>query len=180
MGAGRDRGGDRATTRRPTGQTCYTVPEAAEVLGITAEAVRSRIKRGMLPTDREAGAVFVVLEADRATDQARQGVDQSTDRAAGQDPREELVEELRDRIIYLDRQLDPPTEELREHWRLLAAVLERISPQLEAAEAPVSSGPGDTPQDRTGGQQAATEGREGGMEEGRRRSWWREFFGFGE
>jgi hypothetical protein len=63
MGAGRDRDGDRATT----GQTCYAVPEAAEVLGIIAESVRSRIKRETLPTDREAGAVFVVLEAERAS-----------------------------------------------------------------------------------------------------------------
>jgi hypothetical protein len=180
MGAGRDRGGDRATTGRPTGQTRYTVPVAADLLGITGEGVRSRIKRGTLPTDREAGAVFVVLEANRATDQVRQGVDQSTDRAAGQDPREKLVEELRDRITYLDVQLDARTEELREHRWLLAAALERIPPQLEAAEAPVSSGPDDTPLDRTGGQQAATEGREGGPEEGRRRSWWRASFGFGE
>jgi hypothetical protein len=42
MVAGRDTGGDRATT----GRTRYTVPGAAEFLGITAEAFRSHIIRG--------------------------------------------------------------------------------------------------------------------------------------
>lgn len=173
MGAGHD----RATT----GRSRYTESEAAEILGIAAEAVRSRIKRGRLPADREAGAVFVVLETDKATDQAGQGVNQSTDRAAGQDPYEKLVEEFRDRTNSLERQLDARTEELREHRRLPATALERLSPQLETPEAPVSSGPGGvTLQDRTIGQQAATEGPEGGPEGGRRRSWRREFCGFGE
>ena len=61
---------------------------------LEAEAVRSRIKRETLPTDREAGAVFVVLEADKR---------RSVDRPASQDPRDELLEEQRDRINYLNR-----------------------------------------------------------------------------
>lgn len=65
--------------------------------------------------------------------------------------------------------------------RLLAAAFERIPPQPEAAEAPVSSRPrGGTPQDRTGGQQASTEERKGEPEEERQRSWQRMFSGFGE
>ena len=39
-----------------------TVAEAAEVLGISAEAVRGRIRRGTLPVEREGGTVYVLLD----------------------------------------------------------------------------------------------------------------------
>jgi excisionase family DNA binding protein len=43
-----------------------TIAEAAEALGITAEAVRKRIARGTLPTVKEGGAVYILLsDADR-------------------------------------------------------------------------------------------------------------------
>src|SRR5215208_3393279 len=38
-----------------------TVAQAAASLGITEGAVRSRIKRGTLPTTKEGGTVFVLL-----------------------------------------------------------------------------------------------------------------------
>ena len=45
-----------------------TVPEAAEVLGVTVDAVRGRIRRGTLDSERESGTVYVwvdLAEADR-------------------------------------------------------------------------------------------------------------------
>jgi len=39
-----------------------TVAEAAELLGIRAEPVRARIRRGTLPVEREGGTVYVLLE----------------------------------------------------------------------------------------------------------------------
>jgi len=47
-----------------------TVAQAATALGITEGAVRSRIKRGTLPTTKEGGAVFVLWGS--GTSQANQ------------------------------------------------------------------------------------------------------------
>ena len=50
-------GNDRTPPVRRT-----TVAEAARLLGISAEAVRGRIRRGTLPVEREEGTVYVLLE----------------------------------------------------------------------------------------------------------------------
>src|SRR5215207_377531 len=47
------------TTRRAT------VSEAADIIGISAEAVRMRIRRGTLPSERHEGTVYVILDTDR-------------------------------------------------------------------------------------------------------------------
>src|SRR5215211_5088853 len=105
-----------------------SVPEAAEVLGITADAVRSRIKRGTLPNVREAGRVFVVVEgADRPTAQA-----QPTNRP-GEDRH---YQEMQARITYLEHQVEEEREARRRADTLLARLMDRM-PELEApAEAP--------------------------------------------
>jgi hypothetical protein len=105
-----------------------TVPEAAEALGITADAVRSRIKRGTVPTVREGGRVFVVLgAADRPTAQAK---------PADQTGEERLYREMQERIRYLERQVEEERESRRRADTLLAQLMQRI-PELEApAEAP--------------------------------------------
>ncbi len=56
---------DRATseTTEHTTKLRATVGEAAELLGITAEAVRSRIKRKTLKSTKEGSTVYVLLEA---------------------------------------------------------------------------------------------------------------------
>ena len=90
---GRDRarsGGDRAATERRRA----TVPEAAELLGISVEAVRSRIKRGTLESANDSGRTYVLLDAA----QIRPVSDQALDR--------ELIDELRDRVRSLERRLD--------------------------------------------------------------------------
>jgi hypothetical protein len=58
--------GDRTPPVRRT-----TVVEAAEILGISAEAVRGRIRRGTLLVERQGGTVYVLLDTpadDRTTD----------------------------------------------------------------------------------------------------------------
>jgi hypothetical protein len=84
-----------------------------------------------------------------------------------------LVEELRDRIHYLERQVE---EERNARYRadeLVARLMDRV--QLEAA-----------PQEATGGAETAKEEREradpwpatGGTQEGaERRPWWERWFG---
>jgi excisionase family DNA binding protein len=106
-------GGDQAATDPATGRR-LTVAEAAEVLGISGDAVRSRIKRGTLPTVREGGRVLVVMgDTDRPTDQA-----QPTNR-----PGEDLLyQEMQARIRYLEQQV----EEEREAHRRADTLLTRL------------------------------------------------------
>ena len=123
---------DQGATDQTTGRR-LTVSEAAEALGISGDAVRSRIKRGTLPTVREGGRVFVVVGAtDRPTAQA-----QPTARAG----EERLYQEMSERISYLERQVEEEREARRRADTLLAQLMQRI-PELEApseAEARESS-----------------------------------------
>jgi hypothetical protein len=110
-------GEDRTPPKRRT-----TVAEAAEVLGISAEAVRGRIRRGTLPVDRESGSVYVLLDytsEDRTTaDQPRTTGDQPDDRT------DLLIAELQDRVRSLE-------EANRENRRIIVALTSRI-PAIEA------------------------------------------------
>jgi hypothetical protein len=60
--------------------TSRGVPEAAAALGVTVDAIRSRIKRSTIAHVREGGRVYVLLD----TDQARPGHDQGADQHTGQ------------------------------------------------------------------------------------------------
>jgi hypothetical protein len=146
--------GDKAETGRR-----LTVPEAAAELGTTSEGVRSRIKRGTLRTARESGRVWVILD----TDQPRPGGASTGDRAAD---RAELVDELRERVAFLERELETRTEENRRKDHLLAAALERI-PAIEAPESPET--PAESAPNTTGGPEAETPAEP--------RPWWRRVFG---
>jgi hypothetical protein len=146
--------GDKAETGRR-----LTVPEAAAELGTTSEGVRSRIKRGTLRTERESGRVWVILD----TDQPRPGGAPTGGRAAD---RAELVDELRERVAFLERELETRTEENRRKDHLLAAALERI-PAIEAPESPET--PAESAPNTTGGPEAETPAEP--------RSWWRRVFG---
>jgi chromosome segregation ATPase len=99
-----------------------TVSEAAEILGISAEAVRGRIRRGTLRVEREGGRVYVLLEKapeDRTTaDQSRTTDDRPGDRT------DLLIAELQDRVRSLE-------EANRENRRIIAALTSRI-PAIEA------------------------------------------------
>jgi hypothetical protein len=108
---------DRTPPKRRT-----TVAETAEILGISAEAVRGRIRRKTLPVEREGGAVYVLLEGEpqrRTTaDQSRTTADQPDDRT------DTLIAELQDRVRSLE-------EANRENRRIIAALTSRI-PAIEA------------------------------------------------
>jgi len=62
----------RGTKRR------LSVPEAAEALGVTVDAIRSRIKRGTIEHVREGGRVYVLP----GTDEYGTGHDQGTAQGA--------------------------------------------------------------------------------------------------
>ncbi len=144
-----ERDHDRDQHGQPTGQPetgrRVTVREAAVELGISVEAVRNRIKRGTLrsvkePGKKESASVYVILDGDHArTDQPTAGRDQPTDQpGAGRDqPRPDdqpaaLVEELRDRIAYLERQVVEEREARRRADTLMARLMDRV-PELPAA-----------------------------------------------
>ena len=156
-------GEDRSTFERRQDRRRVTVAEASEILGITAEAVRTRIKRGKLdsvkePPDR-TGTVYVLLQTDQTrpnVDPTPQGQDQTIDQT-------ELVETLREQVAYLqgviavrDQELALRAEEIRrrdtalEREQQLAAMfadrlqaLEAPTSSSEARESDVSSGPTD-------------------------------------
>ncbi len=156
-----------------------TVAQAAASLGITEGAVRSRIKRGTLPTVKEGGSVYVVLvDGTPPTDQPPH-TDEPTGEPFDQPQTSELlVESLREQVEYLRGQLDQEREAGRRKDHLLAAALERI-PAIESPEdAPA---PPDSP---VRGAEEADRGQTPQQDppasEGRTtpRSWWRRFFGF--
>ena len=151
-----------------------TVAQAAAALGITEGAVRSRIKRGTLPTVKEGGTVYVLLGG--GTSQANQSTNSGVpgDQSA-------LIGALRDQIEDLRRERDEWREQSRITDRLLSAAMERIPPQLEAPpearESPESSGPAGGPgevweeldTERARREMAETTMHEGMDEERRRR-----------
>ncbi len=130
--------------------------EAAQELGVTREAVRRRAKRGTLESERgDDGRLYVWVH----TDHHAEDDDGHEDR-----DRDELVEELRDRVRYLE-------EESRRKDHLLAAALERIPPALEAPSEPRGS-PTEADGDPTG-----TPPPEPHKPTSQRSSWWRRMFG---
>lgn len=114
---------DQPTTRRRT-----SVREAAEVLGITVEAVRGRIKRNTIPHGKaEDGGVYVWLETDQGGDQPQPDGAQGDDRTSGNPP---LVKALRAEVAFMREEMqrrdERHAEEIRRRDHLLAAALERI------------------------------------------------------
>jgi hypothetical protein len=125
-----------------------TVPEAAEVLGISSEAVRTRIQRSTLASVREGGRVYVVMGPDRTPP--------PDDQTYAWD---ELVAALRSEIAHL-------REEARRRDAILLRMAESI-PALEAPREPESAsdegpGPSTPPEPQTGTERVP---------------WWRRMFG---
>jgi hypothetical protein len=126
--------------------------DAADVLGLTVDAVRKRVKRGTLEAEKGPdGRLYVFLDTDQESDHPRS----DTDRL----------------ISVLEEQLRQEREAHAEARRLLAAALERIPPQLkapqEARESPET--PVEPRLSTTGPPEAGTPA------EGR--PWWRRWFG---
>jgi len=140
-------GEDRTETGRRV-----NVAEAARILDTTAEAVRSRIKRGTLQSVKEGAHVYVLLRPDQTPPEQGPGAHQSTDQT-----RPDALLEAKDETIALLRlQLEAERQAHAEARRLLMAALERIPPQLEpphevARESPESVPASETPTDAGGG-----------------------------
>ena len=160
-----DVGEDRTGQPNPTNQR-VTVSEAAEQLGITAEAVRMRIKRGTLRSERRSGRVFVLLGPDRPTEHTAERTKPTEDRTAEliATLQEQLAEEreARRRADTIIAQLARANEEQARTIRELEAPSE---PPSEPREAPVP--PSDTAPNTTRPPETSAEPR----------PWWRRIFG---
>ena len=121
-------GEDRPQTSRQR----VTVAQASEILGVTVEAVRGRIKRGTLDHERHSGTVYVLLPADQMPTGHQPAHDQTTNQS--RPDAQELAEELRDRIRYLERQVEEERDARRRADLLLSQLMDRV-PQLEAPRA---------------------------------------------
>jgi len=159
--------GDGTTVR-------MTVAQAAQALGISAEAVRQRVRRGTLPTEKsEDGSVFVLMDAER-TRTDRTDTDGTSDGTTNKAFSEAHLDYALDEIKFLREELFIRNEELRRKDHIIAALAERI-PELEAPS--LGSEPRESTVsaegERGGTQQAPTEDQ--GQE--KRPSWWRRLFG---
>ncbi len=146
------------------------------MLGLTVDAVRKRVQRGTIEHEKDqAGRVRILLDSpDDASTVQDERPDTTGQPEAVLEAKDETIEELRERVRSLERQLDARQEEIRRRDILLANLVERV-PQLEAPsearESPVSPGPSDTPTP------APEEAQEGPERPQAPRSLWSRIFG---
>jgi excisionase family DNA binding protein len=135
-----------------------TVAEACEILGISEGAVRQRIKRGTLRTEKLAGRVYVflpeaLLHGSRGTEQTR--TPESGARTSEVEALREQVEWLRGEVQRKDAILLSMTEAMK-----ALSAPEREPPET-VEEAPEGAEP-----------HPSTEEAQGGVQEPQRRRWW--------
>ena len=137
-------------------------------MGVSEGAIRKRVKRGTLAHDKgDDGRLYVYLDL---------GVDSGVDEAphAASDA---LISELRDRVEFLQRELERKDAILLNMTEAMKAIAppvqEEVPPEPPEATVATTEHPG-----RVGGPQPEVEGSREATEQPQRRSWWREFFGF--
>ena len=152
-------------------------------MGVTVDAVRSRIKRRTIAHKRQGGRVYVLLNAD----QARPGRDQPTD-LPGESGM--VISQMQGRIDSLERQLEEATDRDRENRRTIAALTSSLEeanqenrrvilaltsriPAIEAPQEPSEAAEtvGEEPE------RAEPRPTTGEAQESVQRPWWRRVFG---
>ena len=159
----------RTDDAQTAGRKRLTVAQAAELLGLSAEAVRSRVQRGTLQSEKVGGTVYVLLED---TAQTRPNTDETHAKDGTQT---NLIGDQTEFIGSLQGQIEWLRREVERKDTLLMTLMQRVpeldpvrNPAPEPREAPETpaegTGKGDPPE-----AQEPLELRE--------RSWWRRFFG---
>jgi hypothetical protein len=119
-----------------------SVPQAADHLGTTVDAIRKRVQRRTIPYEKDAeGRVWILLDTGRP----RQDADQDT---TGRGRDSAVVGELRDRIRYLERQVEEEREARRRADTILAQLSRANEEQartIRAIEAPTAAAPSHEP-----------------------------------
>jgi hypothetical protein len=145
------------------------VGEAARLLGISKDAVRMRIRRGTLRSEKTDNKVYVWMDDEAYGDH---NAVHAQDEVEGSAWAEELREQVRYLREQLDREREARTEERRRHDTLMAQLMQRI-PELEPPRAqPEASETVDEEPAEAEPRSAA-----GGAQEAARRPWWRRVFG---
>ncbi len=138
---------------------------AAELLGISSDAVRKRAKRGTIPYETGVdGKLYVWVDGGETDDYP----DEPTDRDQGA-----LVEELRGQVAFLRRELEARTEETRRKDHIIMSLTQRGHELAPPRDEPHGTG--------TASEEVRGTGTPaGGTGEPRGRSWLRRLFGFSE
>jgi excisionase family DNA binding protein len=121
-----ERSGERRSEHRS--EVRLTIAEASDLLGISKDAVRMRIKRGTLRSEKTDGRVYVWLND---VPDAEQNTEQNIDPSALIAAKDETIRTLRE-------QLESERRANEENRRLLAGLIERM-PALEAGTEPPRS-----------------------------------------
>jgi hypothetical protein len=119
-------GEDRQDATGPPSAERVSVPQAADHLGTTVDALRKRVQRGTIPHERDRdGRVWILLDTGRP----RQDTDQDTDRP--QSDSTALISAKDETIATLREQLQAERQAHAEARRIIAGLVERI-PAIEA------------------------------------------------
>ena len=150
-----------------------TVADAAERLGITKEAVRKRISRGTLRSDKDPdGTVRVYIPTSRT----------SSGTASESIARDELVEILRAQLEDLRADRDAWRDQARRSDYMASAAMDRtreLESRIRELEAPSAAPPDEREAPQTVEEPERAEPRSDRVEaqEGAERPWWRRWFG---
>jgi hypothetical protein len=138
-------------------------------LGVSKQAVRQRIYRDTIPHRKAPdGTVFVRITAHNPEANGETNGENTANTGA---VNRELVDELRDRVGFLERQLESEQRPHAELRRIIAGLVQRV-PELEAPRNGHQTATAEPDRDEP---RPATEGASEGAD---RRSWWRRWFGF--
>ena len=124
---GRRVGGVRVTSQSTSRR--LTVQEAAEVLGTSVDAVRMRVRRGSLDSEKDPdGRVYVWVDPDESETKPRPNGESAA-----------LISAKDETIRILSEQLEAEREAHREARRIIAGLVQRV-PELEPpAQRPAPS-----------------------------------------
>jgi hypothetical protein len=164
---------DGSGTSESGAEARVTVEEASRLLGIERASVKKRIQRGKLRPERDAsGTLYVFL------DRSETVRDRSEDKS--ETSRDDLVEELRDRIRSLEGRLDEERESRRRSDTIIAQLSQANAEQartIRELEAPAEE-PREPPESPESVEEVADRGHAPQEpESAARRPWWRRVFG---
>src|SRR4051794_3764644 len=117
------------------GSTWVTVEEAAKILGLSGNAVRKRLERGTLKSEKIDGIRYILLD----TDMPQHVDDTPNDMPGDITLMQEHLDSMREQLDYLKDVIAKRDEEIRRRDHLLAAALEHIPAIEEAPSEPRKS-----------------------------------------
>jgi hypothetical protein len=141
-----------------------TVQEAAEILGTSVDAVRMRVRRGSLESDKDPdGRVYVWVNGN------------ASETIPGPDGEPNALTSAKDETIAtLREQLAAERQAHAEARRIIAGLVERI-PAIEAPQE--ASEASETVEEESERAAEQPHSATGGAQEGTQRPWWRRVFG---